>query len=259
MPTMERTSISGPVAWLGEVDSTNRHARDGLAQLADGTLVVASGQTAGRGRRGRAWVSPPGVNLYATFVMKGWSQAPTSATWLAALATLDLLREVASGADWWIKWPNDLYCGGARKAGGILCESLAAGVGQCDILAGIGVNLNMTPEQLAAIPVADGSYRPTSVLAETGRVVDVKACAAKLAAGLTAWREEVRGKGIGPLFRRWREESRIVGREVRIVTDDGSACTGTVADLAPDGALILAIADGSRRPFHGGDVSLRPA
>ncbi len=259
MTTMERTGISGAVAWLGEVDSTNRYARDGLAHLADGTLVAAAGQTAGRGRRGRAWASPSGVNLYATFVVKGWPHPPTAATWLASLAAIDLLREVAPGADWWIKWPNDLYCGCARKAGGILCEALASGVGQCDILAGIGVNLNMTSAQLAAIPVPDGSYRPTSVLAETGRAVDVKDCAVRLAAGLAAWREEVGRHGIGPLFRRWREENRILGRDVRIVTDDGSVSIGTVADLAPDGALILVDGDGRRRTFHGGDVSLRPA
>jgi len=250
---------SPAVAWLDEVDSTSRYARDELARLADGTLVAALAQTAGRGRRGRAWVSPPGVNLYVTFVMKGWPHPPTAATWLASLATLDLLRQEAPGADWWIKWPNDLYCGEARKAGGILCESLAASPGRSDILAGIGVNLNMTPEQLAAIPVPDARYRPTSVLAETGRTVEVKACAADLAAGLAALRAEAERDGIGPLFRRWRAENRILGREVCVVTDDGRELTGTGADLAPDGALVLADGDGRRRTFHGGDVSLRPA
>jgi BirA family biotin operon repressor/biotin-[acetyl-CoA-carboxylase] ligase len=240
------------LAWLKQVDSTNRYARDEYANLADATLLVAEAQTGGRGRRGRVWQSPPGCNLYATFVIKRWPHPPTAATWLASLATLDLLRQTAPGPAWWIKWPNDILCGD-RKVCGVLCETYAAiGNVPTGMLIGIGVNLNMPSDQLAAID------RPaTSTLAETGRSVDLKIFASMLGEMLATMYNDALCGGTEALFRRWREENGVLGQRVCLLADDGREIPGTVVDMDGSGAILLVDDQGHRQFFFSGDVSLR--
>lgn len=240
-----------PFVWLTTVDSTNRHARAEFANLADGTLVVADLQTAGRGRRGRPWQSPPGCNLYATLVLKHWPHPPGQATWFVALATLDQLRATAPKLDLWLKWPNDILCGD-KKLCGILCETMAMPGAVPGILAGIGVNLNMSPAMLATID------RPaTSLLAETGCKTEVKAFAVALGERLL---DRYRAADLAdpePVFQRWRSENRVIGQTVHLLADNGRETTGIVADLDRDGALLLIDEQGCRRSFHSGEVSLR--
>ena len=108
---------------LDRVDSTNTYAKNRFDDLADGTLVCAGMQTAGRGRLGRPWVSPAGTNIYASLVIKRFSD-PFYATGTVSLAALKLLQENHPAGDFFIKWPNDLYAG-YRKIAGILSETPA--------------------------------------------------------------------------------------------------------------------------------------
>ena len=106
---------------LESVDSTNTYAKDNFNVLADGTLVCAEMQTAGRGRLGRRWLSPAGTNIYASLVMKRIDN-PFYATVTSSLSTLAMLFAAWPRGSFFIKWPNDIYSG-CRKISGILCEA----------------------------------------------------------------------------------------------------------------------------------------
>jgi len=131
------------------IDSTNEEAkRQAAAGAPEGTLIWARAQQAGRGRRGRPWVSEPG-NLYMSLLLRPDRAAPAAAQlgFAAALAVgeaaLPLLPASAALA---YKWPNDVLIDG-RKTSGILLESQAAGEGRLDwLVVGIGVNLVSFPE-----------------------------------------------------------------------------------------------------------------
>lgn len=120
------------------------------------TVITAETQTQGRGRYGRRWVSPAGVNLYTTFLFFADSPDALSLTHLLALTTAQLLETKNIAAQ--IKWPNDLMVH-RKKIGGILCEITA----DHGIVIGIGLNVNMAPEECARI-----DQPATSLLCETG-------------------------------------------------------------------------------------------
>jgi BirA family biotin operon repressor/biotin-[acetyl-CoA-carboxylase] ligase len=100
---------------IKKTDSTNLLALREFARFADGTLLIATEQTAGVGRRGRSWLSPPGVNLYATYILKKTQFAVGDAMLIGGLATLDALRNSAPSMKLWLKWPNDICCGEPPK------------------------------------------------------------------------------------------------------------------------------------------------
>ena len=131
------------VVILAVTDSTNRVAME-MAENGGphGTVVVADAQTAGRGQRGRRWVSPAGKNLYVSLLLRP-SVPPVDATRLALVAGVALADAVeAVGVPASLKWPNDLYCGG-RKAAGILAEMASDADGVRHIVIGVGLNVNM--------------------------------------------------------------------------------------------------------------------
>jgi len=107
--------------FLDEVDSTNSYALRNFECFESGTLIVARSQSAGRGRKGRSWSSPPGVNVYASLILKGFKFLPAQASWIGSLATLETLRSTAPRLEFSVKWPNDVLCGDAKIAG-VLCE-----------------------------------------------------------------------------------------------------------------------------------------
>jgi len=150
---------------LATTPSTN----DVAASLPSGSVVVAEQQTAGRGRRGRAWFSPPGSGLYVSVVVERPRAAdPDRATALLTLAAGVAIAEGigdASALHVDLKWPNDLYVG-RRKLGGILAEAASAGGAVERIVVGFGVNL-----AAAAYP-PDVADRATSLASELGRAVD---------------------------------------------------------------------------------------
>lgn len=216
--------------WLDEVDSTNSFAVENFDSFANGTLICASRQTAGRGSRGRKWVSPPDVNVYASLILKGFRFAPGQAAWIGSLAALETLRRHAPRLDLSVKWPNDVLCG-YRKIAGVLCDAKPSS----GIVIGIGVNLNMDAEALAAVG------RPaTSFLIETKRRFrDVGSFAVEMAdAALTLYHSSLK-KGIEPLHRMWSEENFLLNRTVSIVLPDHTVRTGKVVSFLSDGSISM--------------------
>jgi len=154
-----------PPEWVDELPSTNTEllarvrANKGLAR---GTVLAARTQTAGRGRQQRTWQTEPGRNLTFSFLWRG----RVSEAWVPSLAqalSLGIATYIeGEGISAAIKWPNDILVSG-RKISGILCERLGAGGDEAIVVAGIGLNVNMTPEEAAKI-----EQPATSLRIETG-------------------------------------------------------------------------------------------
>ena len=239
-----------PMLFLPETDSTNTYAVNHIDVLPDGMLVVAGRQTAGRGRRGRVWFSPDGLNIYATLVVKTPGK-PFLAGAVVGLAGLRLARELAPDAEAFLKWPNDIYLG-TRQLAGILCEGagLRGGV-LTGVVAGIGININ---QDQAALDALD---RPAvSLAAAAGRTWDIGEVRARFAE-LAAEVYDVYRSDQSGLFAWWKKENRLIGRELEFDAADGRTFAGRFADITDEGEMVLAFADGSRRVFNCGDVRIR--
>jgi BirA family biotin operon repressor/biotin-[acetyl-CoA-carboxylase] ligase len=156
------------VRWHASVPSTMDLASTLAHQgAAHGVVVVADEQTAGRGRRGAVWASPPGAGLYFSFVARPRSDSPSTLSLLTLAAGVAVRDGViaVSGLIPDLKWPNDLMVG-KRKLAGILAEGIAIGTPEQAVIIGVGLNL-----QPAAYP-PDVSARATSIEGELGRPVD---------------------------------------------------------------------------------------
>jgi BirA family biotin operon repressor/biotin-[acetyl-CoA-carboxylase] ligase len=152
--------IAGRLLWFPEVTSTNDIAASLAEHGADeGTVVAADMQTAGRGRFGRTWASPPGAGIYASIVFRPALRVAPLLTMAAGVGVAEGVA-AACGLEAALKWPNDLYAGG-RKLAGILAEGSASHVV-------LGVGINLLP---AAYPL-EVAARATSIGGELGRPVD---------------------------------------------------------------------------------------
>jgi len=238
---------------LPSVDSTNAEAYR-LAKKGEGgpLWITADEQTAGRGRRGRDWVSKSG-NLFATFLTT-LAVNPATATqvsFVTALALYDACSALLSvPAGLALKWPNDLLLA-EKKLAGILLETLPQNQPEKIALAiGCGVNLQHGPDQSA--------YPATWLNAHLATPVTPDRFLAKLADALTIrlsqWKN---GAGFDLIAKAWQERASHIGKSITLIAAT-ETFTGTFSGLADDGALILDLPDGKQKLFHAGDVSLRP-
>jgi BirA family biotin operon repressor/biotin-[acetyl-CoA-carboxylase] ligase len=241
------------VEWHAEVDSTQRVARAlARAGAAEGTVVIAERQTAGRGRLGRDWHSPAGLNLYCSIVLRpalALSAVPQVALVAGVAVAAAVEEETAIRPA--IKWPNDVLLGG-RKVAGILVEMDAEVERVHHVIAGIGVNLNASP---TAFPRALRA-RATSLLIATGRPVDRAAFTGRLLAALEARYGRFSTVGFASVRAEWESYSCLTGTDVR-VAGPGGEIGGRVLGLAPDGALRLRRPGGREVRVVAGEVTVR--
>ena len=230
------------------IDSTTTWAVAHFTELADRELVVAATQTAGRGRLDRKWISPRG-NIYASFVQKNVN-SPLLGVAAGSLAVLELVRELAPAQKFHIKWPNDIFCGTA-KISGILSQFISPRNGAPGgLVTGMGVNLNMTREQLAA-----ASQEATSIHILTGAPCDYEAALHRFEEILHDHAMALKNTPEA-LFARWKTENGLLGRRVEFLAGDGSRLTGLFRDIAEDGSVILDEDDGRTLSLNCGDVRL---
>ena len=236
--------------WLDEVDSTNRYAIEHFDELADGVLIAAGCQTAGRGRRGRTWISPKDENIYASFVIKNLSCPAYHTSWLGSLATLEVIRKCIRHNHIWLKWPNDIYCG-VRKISGMLCEVKTGKGNSIDgVVIGIGINVNMSKENLSLI-----DQPATSLFVESSHLYNVKDIAKKLAISLNKFYTLSHSEA-NELYSCWKAENFLLGKEVEVISENDVTTLGVITDIGVSGELIMDVA-GEKRIFMSGDVSIR--
>ena len=243
------------VRWHASVPSTMdvaaALASDGAAH---GVVVAAEEQTAGRGRRGASWASPPGAGLYFSFIARPGSQAPGPKSQVpspkphqAPLSLITLaagigVREgiaAASGLAPDLKWPNDVMVG-RRKLAGILAEGLAIGTRHQAIVIGVGVNVRPAayPPEIAA--------RATSIEGELGRAVDRDTLFAAILDALSH-RLAALDQRPGDILQAWRAASpSAIG--TRVEWDGHSGLTSGIDDT---GALLVKTSAGIERIIAG--------
>lgn len=234
------------------IDSTNAEAHRLAREGELGPLwIIADLQSQGRGRLGRHWVSEPG-NLYATFVftLAGSALVASQIGFVAALAVRDTaLALLPRGAGpTMIKWPNDVQVAGAKFAG-ILPETVAQSAdGRLTMALGMGLNIAQAPE---------GTPYPVTSLMRHGATVTPRECLdvldRSLSHWLAVWRE---GRGFADIRANWLSHAAGIGQEFTAVINQNEL-RGRFADLGDDGAMILALADGSRKSIHSGEVQVR--
>ncbi len=215
--------------------STNVVARS-LARVgaADGTVVVADAQTAGRGRLGRSWFSPPGRNLYMSVVLRP-DVPPARAPQLALVAgsavagTIEAVAAIRPA----LKWPNDVLLDG-RKVAGILTEMDSEADRVTFVIVGIGVNLNVSARELAG-PLGDTA---TSLAVATGRRIPRAHFAGRLLWELERRYRRFLDTGFPGLRAEWEAYSALTGCEVTLAGPDGLR-RGRVLGGDGDGALCL--------------------
>lgn len=234
------------LASFAEIDSTNDEAKRRAGEgAAHGTLIWARAQSAGRGRRGRRFVSPAG-NLYMSILLRPDRPAASAAQlgFAAALALGEAMLPLLPRPEGLrYKWPNDVLIDG-RKVSGILLESQAAGDGRLDwLVVGIGVNVASFPE---------GVDYPAISLAAAGARVTVEALLEAVAGGFEAWYERWREEGFQPLRQAWLARARGLGESIRVRLQ-GAEARGRFAGLDEDGALLLDEGTAQRR-IGAGDV-----
>ncbi len=233
-------AVGRPLHLLEEADSTNSVALAlAAAGAADGTVVVAERQTAGRGRLGRVWFSPPGDNLYGSLILRRKVPREQLAAWLSwvplasALALVHAVRDM-TGLEPTVKWPNDVLIG-TRKVAGVLCETASLGA-EAPVVVGVGLNVNTPLERFPE----DLQETATSLAAEARRSFDRAAILAELLNQLEAHLDRLAGSEASGLADEYRARCATLGRRVRVSLADGAVVTGLAESIGPDGALLVA-------------------
>jgi BirA family biotin operon repressor/biotin-[acetyl-CoA-carboxylase] ligase len=230
------------------VPSTNDVVLARAAEGAEpGLVVCAELQTAGRGRRGRSFDSPPGLGIWSTTLLDAPADAETSPrlSLVAALAVAEAVR-AETGAAPALKWPNDVLVGG-RKVCGILVEARTAG-GRVFPVAGIGVNVHHRPDEFPP----ELRHRAASLESATGVRVERSRFLARLLGELESLLDEER-RGTLEVPERFARLDVLRGRDVEVRTVDGTV-RGRAAGVDVAGALLLDVPGDGRRTVRSGEV-----
>ncbi len=244
--------IGNEILFFDEVDSTNDVAMEsGAKGLSEGLVILSEGQSHGKGRMGRTWVSPRNVNIYVSILLRpGISpQYAPVMTMMSAISTSRAIKEV-TGLETTIKWPNDILIG-KKKVAGILTEMNAEQERINYIVAGIGINVNMKKEDFP-----EDIRTPAASLAEClGSRVDRTNLLSTLINILEQDYNELKNDGIKSIFRKWRKGCDILNRRIKVCLP-GEEVTGVAEDLTPEGGLIMKLDGSGKRVIYAGDVSI---
>lgn len=208
--------------------------------------MLARRQTAGRGRDGRAWQSPPG-NLYLSLLLRPAAPAREAPLWalLAAVAFAEALDpSLPDPGALRLKWPNDLLLGGAKLAG-VLCESAAGQDGRMEwLVMGLGANLAVAPE----VP-----GRATTCIAAVAPAPAPDVVAARVLQAVEAWRARLAASGAEALVADWMRRGPALGERLTLRVGAGET-SGLYRGLDRDGALLLEV-EGRTRRFATGELA----
>ncbi len=237
----------GNIIYHESLDSTHRMAKELARQGApEGTVVLAEKQTAGRGRRGRAWDSPARANLLFSLLLRPAlpPHEVFALTMILALAACEAVRE-KTGLDVLIKWPNDLYVG-RKKLAGILTEFALKGKGIDYVILGLGLNVNWNPN----------SSHSTALRTETGRTVSRNELLAGILQRFEAYYKDLSPGPRARYYEKWNALSLIPGNEVEIESGQ-ERIQGKALRIDQEGALIIRDEEGRERKIRNGDVTVK--
>ncbi|OTA14836.1 bifunctional biotin-- synthetase/biotin operon repressor [Xenorhabdus vietnamensis] len=231
------------------IDSTNQYILEKLAELDSGDACVAEYQYAGRGRRGRKWISAFGRNLYLSMYWR-LEQGPAAAIGLSLVVGI-VIAEVLNrqGAERVkVKWPNDLYLDD-KKLAGILVELTGKTGDAAHVVIGIGMNISMSSDEQKSI------NQHWTNLQHSGTVIERNKLVAEIMLELKEALIKFENEGLTPFISRWFNLDNFINRPVKLIIGDQEVY-GIARGIDRQGALLLDI-DGVVTPYIGGEISLR--
>lgn len=242
-------SIDNRCFYFDEIASTNGFMLSHTTELKNGDVCVAEYQSAGRGRRGRTWVSPYGHHLYFSLFWT-FPQGMAQAMGLSLVVACTLVEVLKSFGveNIGVKWPNDIYLDN-KKLAGILIEMSGPADSQCQLIIGVGVNMAMSEEQ------GKGIDQPWSDLSDLVDMPDKTALVIELQKQLKRDIQLFEREGLAAFKARWQAADLFYGREIRLIMGDTSV-EGICRGVDEQGAVLLETADGVQA-FIGGEISLR--
>lgn len=235
---------------FAEIASTNSYLMERPGP-SPGELSVAAttNQTAGRGRRGRRWVSPPGSSLCLS-VAYTFDEPPENLSALTLAAGVGAIAALEDAGAYGVslKWPNDLILAGS-KLGGILTEAKTQAAGGCTVVTGVGVNLDLGPD-FEIGGEGERALSPTDLRAQLNFLPDIALLAARLIGRLYGTLEDYRAAGLAGFAAEWAARDWLSDR-LLVVETPPERIRGRGAGIADDGALLVDTGGEIRRVTSG--------
>jgi BirA family biotin operon repressor/biotin-[acetyl-CoA-carboxylase] ligase len=243
--------IGKEIFFYETVDSTNTVALDLAEKTIEGAVIIADSQQKGRGRLGRKWESPPGVNIYMSIVLipKIESKDATLITIMASVACATALRSI-TGLHVAIKWPNDLMVSD-KKIGGILTELKTDRGRIISAIVGIGINVNAGIDTYPA----DVQEIATSLKNETGMSYSREIVISEILNEMDYWYKILNRMGKGIILLEWQKLTSTLGREVKVIVGK-ETFTGLAESIDSEGMLILRLPSGILKKISSGDLTI---
>lgn len=250
--TLTAETVGSKIYLLGEVPSTNSVLhRLAQAGAPEGTVLLAEGQTAGRGRQGKTWFSPGGMSLCVSVLFRPrltLKEVPVF-SFIASLALADAIRE--EGVEPAIKWPNDILVG-KRKVAGILAESAGTDVEVEFVIVGAGANLNVEREAFRSA-LGAAAQSAVSLHEVAGREIDRNTFAGRFLTLLEEWFQIYLFKGASVVLQAWRDRDITTGRRVE-VREGPQVYDGRALGVNREGHLVVRDAHGQVHRVVSGEI-----
>lgn len=248
--TLGTRLFGGRLYFYPEIASTNDEAIAlAMAGAPEGTAVLADAQTAGRGRWHRSWISPPGVNIYTSIVLRPECESSRASQIpiMAGVAAAEVLDSVCPGRVK-LKWPNDVMIG-PKKVCGILSQAKITSKKINFAVVGIGINVNAVLHHFPKT-IRESA---TSLFLESGGEISRHDLLISLYENLEKWYKQLLQKGFGPIRKKWIESAPMMGQPIRI-TFKGEKTEGMAKRLDDDGCLVLAVEGNEEIKVSAGDA-----
>lgn len=244
-----------PAEWFEQLESTNTHLQEMFCEnpeLADGTVIAAREQSAGRGRNNRPWLAVAGKDLTFSFLLRTQMDP-------AELVALPLVVGLAVATSMeslliqpQLKWPNDILVD-SKKIAGLLVETLnTPKSGESAVIVGIGVNVNTKRRQISKI-----DQPATSLVLEKNHEFSLIQILDVLLYHLARWVNTWEAEGFDAIYPAWLQRCAMLNSEISVTDSSGKVITGTMSGLGPQGQLLLTDQTGTTHTLWSGDVTLR--
>ncbi|HGN0870433.1 BirA family biotin operon repressor/biotin-[acetyl-CoA-carboxylase] ligase [Providencia alcalifaciens] len=235
------------------IDSTNQYMLDRIPHLQSGDTCLAEYQSAGRGRRGRQWISPFGCNLYLSTYWK-LEQGPAAAIGLSLVVGIVIAETLNKlcGNKVKVKWPNDLYMND-KKLAGILVELTGKTGDAAHIIIGVGINIGMSKNIIKKEETINQAW---SALIDEIENIERNELAGNIINSLKESLHIFEKQGLKPFLSRWFELDNFLDRKVKLLIGN-DIVVGVERGINEQGALLLQKENGELIPYIGGEISLR--
>jgi BirA family biotin operon repressor/biotin-[acetyl-CoA-carboxylase] ligase len=244
-------TIGRDILFFETVSSTNTVALELAEKAPEGTVVIGDSQDKGRGRLGRAWISPPGINIYMSIILRPQVRPKDGSliTIMSAVACATALRNI-TGLKITTKWPNDLMINN-KKVGGILTELKTQQQKITAAIVGIGINVNI---DVSAFP-EDMQEAVTSLKNEAGAPYAREPLVSEILNEMDRWYKTLTTLKKEAIVQTWQSLTSTLGREVVVITPH-ETLKGMAESIDNDGMLLLRLSSGKLKRINSGDLKI---